>query len=228
MPQRQSHLVDYFINNAWNLSENVYAKLSDLLEAHLLGHKDAWRQQNMPQSFLFLEDDESDPYDETEKDYISDDGIAVLQVRGVLAMHADQVNGFCQPQGRSYESILEQISLAQDNNDVRGLALRLETPGGSACGCQEVFEALVNFDRPTMAYVDGYCFSAGQYTASGCDHIIGSSKAANCGSIGTVMSMWDTSKYHEKQGMQRVVVRAGEFKAVAVPGEPITAATLAE
>lgn len=226
----RSHLLDAFLASAWHLHGQVYDRLSDLLEAHVLGRKAELRVRALvPLDFLDDGADSVTPVDETVGDYL-DQGIAIIDIRGVLAMHADQVNGDCQPQGRSYESIISQVELAAADPAVRAIVLRLETPGGSACGCQEAYDAIVAADtvKPVHAYVAGYCFSAGTYLAAGCRSVTASSAAAHTGSIGTVMALWDTSAANEKEGYKRVVIRSGAYKAMAQPGEAISDTARAE
>lgn len=226
----RSHLLDAFLASAWHLHGQVYDRLSDLLEAHVLGRKAELRGRDLvPLDFLDDGAEDGQPVDERRGDYLAD-GVAVIDVRGVLAMHADQVNGDCQPQGRSYESIIDQLAVAVADPNVRAIVLRLETPGGSACGCQEAYDAIVAADtaKPVHAFVAGYCFSAGTYLAAGCRSVTASSAAAHTGSIGTVMALWDMSAAYEKGGMKRVVIRSGAYKALAQPGEAISDTARAE
>lgn len=215
----RSHLVDAFLSTPWYLHQDVHGRLSDLLEAHLLGRKDDLRAREV--ATLSFQGDATDAGGETAADHLVGD-VAVIEVRGVLAPHADQVNGECQPRGRSYESIAAQLDLAEADPAVRAIVLRLETPGGAAVGCQELYERLKASAKPVHAYVSGYCFSAGYYLASACASIVASSAIAQTGSIGTVMALWDTAAADEKRGMRRVVIRSGPYKALGQDGEPIT------
>lgn len=223
-----SHLVALFTAQAWMLHQPVYDSLSDMLDAHLRGAlaKDAWRTATAPVA-LGWSDDEPEPVDETAADEIHD-GIALIEVRGVLAMRADQVNGACQPQGRSYQKISDQLAAANADPRVRAIVLRLQTPGGSALGCQEVYDQIITSAKPVHAWIDGYCFSAGYFLASACESVVASSVAADVGSIGVYMATWDTSAASEKNGARRVVVRCGQYKALGSLGEKIDDAALAE
>lgn len=226
----RSHLLDAFLSTAWHLHTEIYNRLSDLLEAHILGHKDDLRTRLvMPLPFAMADETDTTPPDETAGDYL-DNGVAVISVRGVLAMHADQINGACQPTGRSYDSIIDQVEIAAADPNVRAIVLRLETPGGSACGCQEAYDAIktASIAKPVHAFLDGYCFSAGTYLASACDSIVAGNAMTQTGSIGTVMAVWDTSAAAEAEGLKRVVVRSGPYKALGQDGEKITDAAIAE
>ena len=224
-----SHLLDAFLANAWYLHGSIYDRLSDLLEAHVLGNKADFRAQAIIPLNFTVDEVEQAPFDETSLDeQISN--IAVINVRGVLAQHADQINGACQPQGRSYDAIRSQLDAALQDPNIRAIVLRLETPGGSAAGCQECYDAIKAADaiKPCYAYADQYCFSAGTYLAVACRTITASSVGANFGSIGTVMALWDRQQAVEKQGYKRVVIRSGPYKALAQDGEAMTDAVLSE
>lgn len=222
----RSHLVDAFLSTAWYLHQDVHARLSDLLEAHLLGRKDDLRARDVV-PLPFQADGEPEQPGEGAAD-VAVNGVALIEVRGVLAQHADQVNGACQPRGRSYDSIAEQLDLAEADPAVHAIVLHLETPGGAATGCQELYERLCAATKPVHAYIAGYCFSAGYYLASACESITASSAVAQAGSIGTVMALWDTSAADEQRGMRRVVIRSGPFKALCQDGEPVTDLVRAE
>ena len=226
----RSHLLDAFLANAWYLHGSIYDRLSDLLEAHVLGNKSDFRAQAvLPLNFTIADETETAPFDETTLDQ-QHQNLAVINVRGVLAQHADQINGNCQPQGRSYDAIRLQLDAALQDPNIRAIVLRLETPGGSAAGCQECYDAIKAADaiKPCYAYADQYCFSAGTYLAVACRSITASSVGANFGSIGTVMALWDRQQAVEKQGYKRVVIRSGPYKALAQDGEAMTDAVVAE
>lgn len=223
---KPSHLLAMLAGRPWYLHGPVYDRLADLIAAHAAGRKAEWRRA------LALDDDDAEPAapaDETRRDYLID-GVAVIGIRGVLAVHADQVNGSCQDAGRSYESIQSQLALAAADPAVRAIVLHLETPGGMAYGCQETYDAIraAGEVKPVHAYVSGYCFSAGMYLAAACDSITASSHVAEVGSIGTVMALWDDSQAAADAGLRRVVIRAGAYKALIQDGEPITDAAIAE
>jgi signal peptide peptidase SppA len=227
----RSHLLELFTAQAWNLHVPVWNRIASMLDAHAAGRseKEAWRRDSILSLMLEDDDEKSQPIPEETHD-TTDGGVAVISVRGVLAMHSDQINGSSQPTGRSYDSIQEQILSASIDPYIRSIVLRLETPGGSACGCQETYDAILcaSAMKPVHAFIDGYCYSAGYYLAAACNTITASSRSAELGSIGTIMSLWDTSERDKKEGYRKVVVRAGEFKAPAQPGEEITEASRAE
>lgn len=215
----RSHLFDAFTQQPWNLHGEAYDGLADLLEAHAYGSKDDWRATATPMANLFYDDGEN-PRDETGGDRI-EDGLAIIQVRGILARHADQVNGACMPQGRSYDSLIAQMRLAASDPRVRAQVLVIETPGGAAVGCQEWFDAIneITAQMPVVAYVDGGCYSAGVYGASACTEVVFSSVAAGYGSIGTLQARWDTSEAAAKAGRTRKIFRTDPTKAPGQDGE---------
>lgn len=223
----RSHLVDVFLSSAWYLHGPVYDRLSGLLQAHLLGNKAVWRQA-MDEDAV---DSAPEPCCDTEAEADSLIGdVAMIDVRGVLAMHADMVNGSCMPRGRSYESIINQLQVAIADPAVKQIVLRLETPGGHAPGCQECYDAIRAADavKPVYAFLTGYCFSAGIYLASACRTITVVSGTTEIGSIGTIWSTWDSSSAAEMEGLKKIVIRAGDFKALIQDGEPVSKTAIAE
>ncbi len=224
---KRSHLFDAFVASPWYLHGPIYDRLENVLHAHLMGTKG-----QLP--VVALDDDDTTASapatDESEMDQLLPGGVALIDVRGVLAMHADEVNGSCMPRGRSYEVIRRQLDFAVADPGVRIIVMRFETPGGMAVGCQETFDAIRAADevKPVYAFKTGYCFSAGEYLAAGCRSITAESPMTWVGSIGTIGSAWDTSAAADLAGYKRVVFRAGAYKALIQDGEPISDTAKAE
>ncbi len=224
-------LIEYYLAHPWHLHGGTMLALDHMLAAHVERRDvDAGElREILGQDFAGRELGRAQDADAL-NDHLLPSGIAVVSVRGVLARHADQVNGLCMPRGRSYETIGSQLLAARDAG-ARAAVLRIESPGGIAIGAQECAEVIASVRAdglPVYAYVDGYAYSAGYYLAAACDEIVLSSRAASTGSIGTVMALWDRSEAATRAGMRRVVLRSGPRKALGQDGEQIDEEVIAD
>ena len=155
---------------------------------------------------------------------------AIIPVRGVLARYSDQINGACQDQGRSAESIQADLAKASANPNVSRIIMRIDSPGGSVAGTAETgaaIRAASASGKRVVAYVDGMAASAGYWLASQADEIVASAPGSLVGSIGVIMALVDASKNQEKAGYKVHVVRSVGLKAPGTANESINPEQLA-
>lgn len=155
---------------------------------------------------------------------------AIIPVRGVLARYSDQINGACQDQGRSAESIQADLAKASANPNVSRIIMRIDSPGGSVAGTAETgaaIRAASASGKRVVAYVDGMAASAGYWLASQADEIVASAPGSLVGSIGVIMALVDASKNQEKAGYKVHVVRSVGLKAPGTANEAINPEQLA-
>jgi signal peptide peptidase SppA len=98
----------------------------------------------------------------------------------------------------------------------------IDSPGGSAMGCQEACDIAEQMSKPIVAFVAGYGCSAAYRFACYCDQIF-ATKSAQVGSIGTALLVEDRSKQYAEAGVEVVAATTGEFKSFGRDGLPVTA-----
>jgi signal peptide peptidase SppA len=155
---------------------------------------------------------------------------AIIPVRGVLARYSDQINGACQDQGRSAESIQADLAKAAGNPNISRIILRIDSPGGSVAGTAETgaaIRAASESGKQVIAFVDGLAASAGYWLASQADQVIASAPGSLVGSIGVIMALVDASKNQEKAGYKVHVVRSVGLKAPGTANEALSSEQLA-
>lgn len=102
---------------------------------------------------------------------------------------------------------------ANQNPNIAGILLKIDSPGGSVNGLATLYDAIKNTSKPTIAFIDdGGAYSAAYYIASACDKIIASHDTCGVGSIGTMMRTLDFSKHLEKEGILEIEVYAPQSK----------------
>ena len=65
--------------------------------------------------------------------------------------------------GSDYEEILDELKAANSDNNVKGILLSIDSPGGHACGNDKVAKAISHAKKPVFAHSDGMCCSAGSF-----------------------------------------------------------------
>lgn len=129
--------------------------------------------------------------------------ILVLNISGVVVKYSDYWNVGC----KTYMQILDSVS---NDPNIAGVILKMDTGGGSAHGTPEFAQYLKDYSKPVVAYVDGYCCSAGLYIAAGAQYIISSPHADAIGSAGTYTTLASYKKMYESMGIEMRDVYADE------------------
>jgi signal peptide peptidase SppA len=153
------------------------------------------------------------------------DGIAIIDLAGTLMKFTSSLDD-----GTSTVAARRQIRQAARDSKIRGIVLRIDSPGGSVSGTADLVAAVAAAARakPVVAYVEDLCASAAYWIASQANTIYANNKTAFVGSIGTYAVVADLSGLAAKRGIRVHTIKAGEFKGMATPGTEVTDAQLAE
>jgi signal peptide peptidase SppA len=158
------------------------------------------------------------------KQYLKEGGgeVAVIPINGTMSRY-----GFC---GFGNERIAAIIAEADKQKDVKGVVLKMDTPGGTVDSTDILADAVRNFSKPIVAWTN-FCASAGYFVASQCDSIFLENSISSCvGSIGVLMVYVDQSEALAKAGYQVRIFRAdgSEDKARINGIEELTPELIAE
>ena len=108
---------------------------------------------------------------------------------------------------------LEQIYKAGKDDDIRGVLLYIDSPGGALAPSVELHTAIKNLRaaKPVVAYAGGSMTSGSYYAGAGANKIL-ANPGAFIGSIGVIMQGADASELAAKIGVSQQIVKAGEYK----------------
>ncbi len=113
------------------------------------------------------------------------------------------------------DDILRQL---RDDEDVRAVILRIDSPGGTAVGSEAIhdFVSQIAATKPVVAVMDEVAASGGYIAALGADHIIARSNTIT-GSIGVIMEYPDVTRLMDTLGIEMRTYRSSPAKADASP-----------
>jgi len=116
--------------------------------------------------------------------------------------------------------LLEEIAKA---DHVKGLILRIDSPGGTTAGSEAIYEAVrkIAKDKPVAAVMDTVAASGGYITAIAADHIVARGNTIT-GSIGVIFQWAEVSKLLETIGVQMQEIKSGDLKAEPSPFKPLS------
>lgn len=109
--------------------------------------------------------------------------------------------------------ILEEIHSATTNNDIKGVLLFIDSPGGALAPSSELAIAVkkLRAKKPVIAYAGGSMASGSYYAGVNANKIL-ANPGSFIGSIGVIFQAPDISELAAKIGISQQVVKAGDFK----------------
>ena len=119
----------------------------------------------------------------------------------------------------------EALKEVADDDKVKALLVKIDTPGGTYVGGEALYESLrrVGEKKPVVAIMGTTATSAGYMSALGSDHIVARSSTLT-GSIGVILQTADVTGLLDKIGIKSVVVKSGPLKAQPNPLEKFSPA----
>ena len=141
-------------------------------------------------------------------DFISGDKVGVVEITGVVVESKD---------------ILKQIKEYREDESIKAVVLRINSPGGGVGPSQEIYREVRKTvkEKNVIASMGAVAASGGYYIASGTSGIIANPGTVT-GSIGVIMGYTNFQEIFNKIGLKPVVVKSGQFKDMGSPGREMT------
>ncbi len=141
---------------------------------------------------------------------------AVIDVTGLISESSET----------SAISVIRGLRNAIENDQTKGIILRMNTPGGTPVQSAYIYDEIRRIKKekpelPIYAVVSDICASGGYYIASATDKIF-VNESSIVGSIGVIMNGFGFVNAMEKLGVERRLLIAGEHKAILDPFLPIS------
>lgn len=114
---------------------------------------------------------------------------------------------------------VRQIRKLDKNPLVKGIILRIDSPGGDVGATQEIYNELIKYreggkgDRVIVASFGGVAASGGYYLACAAERIY-TNPGALTGSIGVKMEFFDAEDLMKKVGVRYSVIKSGQYKDI--------------
>lgn len=149
--------------------------------------------------------------------------VAVINIAGVIAQHARQVDNISGPGGTSTERVTQSLRAALADPSVKSIVLNFDSPGGNVFGVEalsdEIFRA--RGQKPIAAQVNSQAASAAYWLATQADEVV-VTPGGQVGSIGAYSIHEDLSQKAENEGVKITFVSAGKYKVEGNSFEPLS------
>ena len=139
---------------------------------------------------------------------IGGDTLGLLRVDGVI---------------RDVDWYMEQVGLLRDNDRVRAVVLRINSPGGAIAPTQELYDEILKLRdaKPVVVSMGTVAASGGYYLSCASDWII-SNPGTVTGSIGVIMEFTNLQDLFGKLGIDSRTIKSGKFKDTGHPFREMT------
>ena len=120
------------------------------------------------------------------------------------------------------KDIIDQLEELSENNNVKGLIIVVNSPGGTYVGSKEIHDSIRNIGKkiPTVVYMREMATSGGYLASLSSDRIYGN-EGTITGSVGVILQTADISELLSKLGINPIIIKSGKLKAVPNPAEKI-------
>lgn len=134
--------------------------------------------------------------------------IAVVEVRGPIL---------------DSKKIVQQLGRVENNEDIYGLLLRVDSPGGSVGASQEIYQAVkrIAAKKKVVASMGSVAASGGYYVAVGADKIV-ANPGTLTGSIGILMDYTNVEDLLKFLKIHAELLTAGEMKDAGSALKPLS------
>jgi protease-4 len=145
--------------------------------------------------------------------------IAQLSIEGVITASSAPDSLFAAGGTASSVEVCRDLYALLEDPQYAGVLLRIDSPGGSAAGSDEIYRAVAALrkaGKPVVVSMGDVAASGGYYIASAADHVIANA-ATLTGSIGVIFEFINWEQGAAKLGIDDVTLHAGEFKDIGSP-----------
>ncbi len=152
------------------------------------------------------------------------DAVAVIRLDGVIASSSGGGGLFGGEATSDPESFAANMKQALDDESVKAILIRVNSPGGSPAASQEMYDEVQKaaMKKPVIASVADVAASGSYYAISPATEIM-AVRASDIGSIGVFAQVPDLQALYAKLGIKMQIVKEGKFKTMGDPSKPLTA-----
>lgn len=163
------------------------------------------------------------PFEERVLEKGTKDKILVVEVLGVISTTASR--GMVTPKQGTLERIESVLEMAANDQNIKGVILKIDSPGGGYTASDLVFREVMAFkekkDIPVVACITGSGTSGAYMVALAADRII-ALPSAIVGNVGVILPSVSFEGLMDKLGIDNQTITSGKFKDTGNPLRDMT------
>ncbi len=151
--------------------------------------------------------------------------VAMIFFLGIMALFKFKIKGFFLEKNKiglvniygvisDSRRIVGWIDKLKEDSDIKGVIVRINSPGGSVAASQEIYQAIRELSsvKPVVVSMGDIAASGGYYVACGATKIV-ANPGTITGSIGVIAKLPNIKKLLDKLGVKDEIIASGKFKA---------------
>jgi len=148
--------------------------------------------------------------------------IAIIYVEGVIMGGRGQSTILVEQGGT--DQVIKELHEARDDDSVKAVILRINSPGGSAAASQEVGEEIKKLRATGKVVVSsmGDVAASGGYWLAACTDKIYANSTTMTGSIGVYVPYANWEELYKKVGIYQEKIKSGPHKDILSPERAMT------
>jgi protease-4 len=119
------------------------------------------------------------------------------------------------------DTLIETLETLAKNDKVKGVIIRVNSPGGVITPTKEIFDYIQTINKPVYASMESVAASGGYYLSAACDRIFAMPTSVT-GSIGVIMQLTNYEKLMSTIGVKNFSLKSGTFKDIGSPDREMT------
>ena len=137
--------------------------------------------------------------------------IAVVDIDGIITSRPVDQSGYSM-----VDVIKAQLKRAEDDERVKAVILKVDSPGGEVLASDEISRAISDFQtkahgKPVVCSMGNLAASGGYYISAPCRWIVANDLTIT-GSIGVILSTWNYRGLMDKVGVLPETFKSGKYK----------------
>lgn len=150
--------------------------------------------------------------------------IAVLEVEGTIQDTGDATS-LLGSTGYNHDFFMEQLDQVQQDDSVKAVLLKVNTPGGGTLESSQIHDEIVEIQeetgKPFYVSMGSLAASGGYYISAPAEKIFVSPETLT-GSIGVIMQSVNYSELAEEIGIDFETIKSGEYKDIMSANREMT------
>lgn len=136
------------------------------------------------------------------------DKLAIVKIEGIIT---------------ESEDIIKQIKKYREDTFIKGIVLRIDSPGGAVGPSQEIYREVLKTaeEKKVVASMGGLAASGGYYIACAANKIF-ANPGTITGSIGVIMTFSNFEELMKKVGLKTTIIKSGRHKDMGYPVKELT------
>ena len=135
-----------------------------------------------------------------------------------------RIDAIIQP-GPRFDFWMQSLEAIGRDEEIRGIVLRIDTPGGTVASSQELYDEILNLrekhGKKVYASMGDVAASGGYYLAAAADRIF-ANRGTLTGSVGVISTVYRIDELAERYGVGIEVIKKGRFKDTGSMFRPMT------